>query len=688
MHAIDERLAQWAVQASRAERRAGPSVDDLGGMDEVLAAINHLADGPMLPYLVAAAGKLCRDAGPAAAEPLYDGVLSGLRGQTSHTAFAGATDALSAYPGFARALGRPLTRILLGRLADATDAGDDVVVALIGAEAADCMVQLSLADVMGASRLLGAMDEATEEPHLLPEALAVRLPRLIGVLAAHHPTAGLRKALERCLGPEHMFRDAAFELALTDLRDALEQDHYDAMAAQLRQTQDRLTELLSNSPGRVDAQLYHAAIESVLGLSAPDAPTRVPSAAADVRAALQNYRSWHRNTSTPSWARSRHSDITAWAEIALLLEAAATHMGDDDPWYGHVTPILTALLHAYTAHNTVTVLKDTPTASVVTKIVVPVIEDTFLRNENRMQYLQYALTHDEDLRDDPAARELHAALAMRSTQPSFAPDAPAPAGRADGGKDRRWHRLADLISDSAEFTDFTGHTPEHTLDRLELALRNQEGILTTIADAKYSRLLTRLVRGLEQSRDWLPDIADPFMLLLEATVRYAYMCYDVGRKMGGSYTEFLRLRDKENKKQKVDEALFHQHYRETLTYTALFRVVHSEVIDIGGGRADILFTFPTARFNVECKIEENDASEAGLRQYIAQAAEYQNTNASFAVLLVLDKTVGAEGAVNLFDSVWIENVQRQGERDACRVVIIRVPGSRDNPNHLRAAPAP
>lgn len=483
-----------------------------------------------------------------------------------------------------------------------------------------------------------------------------------------------------------MFRDAAFELALTDLRGALEQDDYDAMATQLRQTQDRLTELLGNDPDRVDARLYHTAIECVLGLSALDAASRVPHAAANVRAALQRYRSWRRNTTTPAWARSRDTDITAWAELALLLEAAATHMGDDDPWYGHATPILSALLHAYTAHNTVTVLKDTPTASVVTTMVAPVIEDTFLRNENRRQYLQYALTHDEHLRDDPAARELHAALAARTPQPSPTADTPTPGSRIDQGKGRRWHRLAGLIPDPTKFTELAEKADEYTLDQLELGLRNQEDILTTIADAKYGRLLAKLVRELEESRDWLPDIADPFMLLLEATVRYAYTCYDVGRKMGGSYTEFLRLRDKDNKKQKVDEALFHQYYCESLTYTALFRVVHPEVIDIGGGRADILFTFPTARFNVECKIEENDASETGLRKYVAQPTEYQNTNPSFAVLLVLDKTVGAEGAVNLFDSVWIEKVQRQGEHEPCRVVIIRVPGGRDNPNHLRPGP--
>ncbi len=155
--------------------------------------------------------------------------------------------------------------------------------------------------------------------------------------------------------------------------------------------------------------------------------------------------------------------------------------------------------------------------------------------------------------------------------------------------------------------------------------------------------------------------------------------------MGGSYTEYLRRRDKDGKKQKVDEALFHQHYREVLAFSALFNIVSAEVIDKGGGRADIIVSFGSVQFNVECKIEEDNASEAGLRQYVAQAAEYQNTNAAFAILLALDKTVGAEGAANLFDSIWIEPVQRADEREPCHVVIIRVPGGRDNPNLLRPA---
>ncbi|MEU9397973.1 hypothetical protein AB0D86_49410 [Streptomyces sp. NPDC048324] len=231
-------------------------------------------------------------------------------------------------------------------------------------------------------------------------------------------------------------------------------------------------------------------------------------------------------------------------------------------------------------------------------------------------------------------------------------------------------------------------TPEHVLDRLELGLRTHDDVLTPIADPKYGRLKARLLRQLGSSRDWLPGIADEFTTLLETTIRYAYLCYDIGRKMGGSYTEHLRKRDKDGKKQKVDEFLFHQHYREVLQFSALFGVVNSEVIDKAGGRTDILVSFGAVQFNVECKIEEDDASEHALRQYVAQAAEYQNTNAGFAILLALDKTIGAEGAANVFSSIWIEPVRRPGEPEPCLVVIIRVPGGRENPNQLRPAPAP
>lgn len=680
MHPMDQRITVWARSVSADARRNGPTLTDLGGKDEVLAAAAYFTNGPFLDHLVLAlAHQLEHEPGDEA--ELHDLLLAGLAATTQHAAFACAVDALTHRPALTRALGVRLTKILLRRLTDAQDAGDDPAAALIGAEAADFLVQLALSQTISPARLLGAMDEVTEDPAVLPVEFAARLPRLLGVLDAHHPAAGLYEALERCLPFDHLFRDAAFELALADIRTALQQRDYATMADRLRNCRQRFTDLTAVDPDRIDAQIYRAGIDGLLGLSAPDGPQRVAAAADTLRKNLQRYRSWRMRTTTPSWASGRQDDITAWAQLTTLLDQAARHIGHDDPWYGDGHDILTALLAAYTAHHTVLVLTDTPAMPVVETLVAPVIEDTFLQQENRKRTLEYALTHEEDLRDDPAAQRLYAALSVRSTAPSGSDPALPP---ADRGKERRWRQLARQLPDY--FPILANQTPDDVLDKLELALRDSDDFASSIADPKYVRLMNGLITRLQTSLDWIPGIAEPFQSLLDATIRYAYLCYDIGRKMGGGYTEYLRLRNKDGKKQKVDEALFHQHYREVLTFSALFRQVHSEVIDKGGGRADILFTFNTAQFNVECKIEEDDASETGLRIYVAQAAEYQNTSAAFAILLALDKTVAAEGAINLFDSIWIETVQRPGETTPCHVIIVRVPGGRDNPNLLRPGP--
>jgi hypothetical protein len=677
MHVMDERISAWARDASREQFCVGPTLDDLGGLDQVVLAADYFANGPFLDYLIRATAQ---QAAASDRAELNKVILTGLASSPNHGAFTQAVGVLAAHPDLARELAAPLPKILLRRITDAQDAGDDTAKALIGAEAANCLVQLTLAGVVSAARLIGTMDEVTEDAAALPIEFASRLPRLLGVLEAHHPTAGLRNALERCLTPEHTFRDAAFELAVADVRSALEQDSYEAIADGLRGTRNRFAELAAFDPGRLDAQIYRAGIDGLLGLSAPDAAERVAAAADTLRDNLQRYRAWSGLGTSVSWMVDRQNDLTAWSELTALLSEAARYISADNPWYEYGHGIITALSRAYCAHNTVTVITENAAKTIVEVMVAPVIEDAFLVHENRLRFLEHALTDDPDLSTDPDAHRLYAVLKERTSRPA----SHQPGSVVNPGKARRWHQLARQLPD--DFASLVDAMPEHVLDKLELCLFSMEDFQHSITNPRYGRLIERLIDELEQSHDWLPGVAEPFRILLETTIRYAYFCYDVGRTMGGSYTDFLRLRDKGGKKQKVDESLFHQHYREFLATTALFRQVHAEVIDTAGGRADIVVTFDTAAFNVECKIEEEDASEDGLRKYAAQATEYQNTGPGFAILLALDKTVGAEGAVNLFDSIWIERVQRPGERAPRRIVIIRVPGGREAPNQLRPAP--
>ncbi|WP_433281828.1 hypothetical protein [Micromonospora sp. CA-244673] len=676
MPGIEVRLADWARQATLAERRAGPTIEALGGLHPDEA--RQLATGPFLVYLVQAAVHQQRT-GSDDAQPLRAAVLTGLREQQRHSAFASATDVLARHPDFARALGTGLPRALLARLTAINDAGDEPAPALIAAEAADCLARLTLAGVTRAAQLLGALDEATEDVAALPEPFAARLPRLLGLLEAHHPGTGLREALERLLPLEHTCSDAAFELALTDLQDALQASDAETMRVRLIRVRRRLSELLAQTSERLDARIYHDAIDAVLTLAAPDATTRIPALAAMLHTTLQKYRAWRHNTHRPAWSRSRCDDMAAWAELTAILDAAARHIGDDDPWYDDGQAILTTLLTAYGADRTVRVVKEGTTAGVVEVLVAPAIEDVFLRNENRIRFLEHAVDNDPLLRAEPSAVRLLGSLRDRTRSPAV-PDRHPGGGP---GKVRRWPLVAETVT-PAEFAQLTETAPEPVLDRLELALRTHEDTHAAAMDPKLGRLMDRLVGQLRQSPDWIPDIADPFHALLNTTVRYAFLCYDIGRKMGGSYTEYLRLRDPSRKKQKVDEALFHQHFYEVLCVSSLFRIIDAEVIEHAGGRVDIRASFGPVRFNVECKIEEQDASEAALRHYAAQATEYQNTNAAFAILLVLDKTEHAEGTVNLFESIWIEQVQRNGESTPCQVVTVRVPGGRDDPSSLRA----
>ncbi|MFF7249859.1 hypothetical protein ACFZBU_38850 [Embleya sp. NPDC008237] len=682
MTTVEGHLTAWARNATPTQRRSGPTFDDLGGTPTVTAAAPALANGPLLPFLIQAlAHHLAADNTVDDVAPIRDAVLDAMKTHDNHTAYAGATDALAAAPTLAAALGTPLTRTLVARLRAATDDEDDLSRALIGAEAADCLVQLTLADVITAAKVLGALDEATEDPAALAPELATRLPRLLGVLHAHHPDAGLDQALTRFLALDHTHLDAAFELALDDLRTALETDDYTTMAEQLRRTRDHFAAITATDPDRVDAHLYRAALDAVLGLSAPDARTRVPLAAAELRTALHRYTSWRRGAATVTWAAGRTAGITAWAELVAILAAAAPYLDAADPWYAGGPAVLSPLLRAYTAHHSVAVAvtTDASPAAAARILVMPIVEDTFLRHEHRSRILLHAIDHDDAFRDDPAAYQLRAAIERAAATQPAAPDG---VGERDQGKARRWHRVADVFGPE-EFAALADTISDRSLDRLELELRTGEDVAASIRDPKYDRLMSRLLDDLGRSADWLPGIAEEFNALLDVTVRFAYHCYDIGRKMGGSYTEFLRLRDKDGRKQKVDEALFHQYYREWISVTGLFRVVNCEVDDRAGGRADLVFSFGAVHFSVECKIEENDATETGLRTYVSQATEYQNTSAAFAILLALDKTVGAEGAVNIFDSIWIEHVQRPGESEPCRVVIVRVPGGREQPNRLR-----
>ncbi|WP_415940099.1 hypothetical protein [Streptomyces sp. 039-1] len=49
---LDHALQDWATRATDEQLEAGPTLDDLGGLEAVIAEATAMASGPNLPYLL------------------------------------------------------------------------------------------------------------------------------------------------------------------------------------------------------------------------------------------------------------------------------------------------------------------------------------------------------------------------------------------------------------------------------------------------------------------------------------------------------------------------------------------------------------------------------------------------------------------------------------------------------------
>ncbi|MBP68831.1 MAG: hypothetical protein CME41_02655 [Haliea sp.] len=106
-----------------------------------------------------------------------------------------------------------------------------------------------------------------------------------------------------------------------------------------------------------------------------------------------------------------------------------------------------------------------------------------------------------------------------------------------------------------------------------------------------------------------------------------------------------------------------------------------EVMNVGGGRADVYFQFSAERIVVEVKRDSKDCSFDALEKaYSSQAMDYQNISARLGFLLVLDQTDRDGAAMHISELVKSVELIRKGETQPRFLVIIKVPGERLRPS--------
>jgi hypothetical protein len=677
---ITAAMQTWAQHADAAQLAAGPHPADLGGLATVADAAADLALSPWLVYLVDIAAHDIEPADDQLRRRIDRAVVDGFAHHDRVSSYASAAARLLIYPGLAHRLGRALEVALLARAEQATSPTADSASAAVGATAAEAVLHLSTTGTLRPHRLLAYLTDLADTIGTMPAELCVRLPRMVGIAHEHFADDDLLTILEQLLTIPDAEPDAVFELALASLRRALNANDLAALMPALVEARDGFAATEAGAEARHDARAYGAAIDAIVAFDRSDQGP-FHDAVARLDAAVTQHHAWLSGMHSPPWRWARGQAEAAWLQLSTSMVAAA-QSGRDACWY-HPQRAIAGLLDAYQAARTFTAwTARTGEVCGVEVLIRPAVESAFLRDANRLALLDHALASDAAFSDDGAAQDLHEAVHRALNRGSAQPVA----SKEDGGDAGKvLARLPAILTRLGvrDAADIAVQLHPDLLGRLETLLWNEEVASSATGNVKLDRLYEKLTNELSSSSDWIHEIAGPFKILLRQTLLYLDSRFDIGATMSGERTAFLRVKPDADP---AKERPLHQDYYEWLTQGPIHNAVFAEVIDRGGGRADIVVRFANASFCVECKRELRDASPEALRAYAGQPSAYTATDAAFGILLVLDLTGHPTGAPDLFSSVWIEPVQRAPEEQPRQIIVARLPGNRPAPSATAAPP--
>ncbi|MFF1918914.1 hypothetical protein ACFVYE_47070 [Streptomyces sp. NPDC058239] len=682
MSDVEQLLQQWAAQASDEDLGAGPTYADLGGKPAVVREAAAIALGPQLPYLLQAMAKDTAGASGLEHDGLVAAAIRGLSKPYAAWVLSDALDVLCSSPVLLDELGKQAGRVLATH---AEDALSGTAGPAFAQPAVAGLLRLCVAGKSSPHRLLLLLTEITgQEP---AEALE-RLPLLIGITHDHYPDDGLLEVL--CVLENHADlasgsqADAGFELAVGELRRALEAVDHAEVEACMRRALLRFTELDRTQEARLDARAYAEALGCVLAFAVPPvgkaaAPSRseVEAGAARLEEAVAQLSAWRGRMHELSWLSARGLSQSAWSRLVDGLRTAALHL-DQPSWYSPATA-LNDLLQVYQASRSVhtSMTSSASEGHGLALLIPPAVEAPFLRREGLLHHLEQALAGDPAFTSHPDARALLAAVQQRRNQTASSQDV-LPGKALDGRPG------LSILFGSALAPD--GLDPA-LLDRIESLIQQADRGYTPTGNARVDGKLESLLAVLEGSPAWQVPDSTYYTVLLEHFLRFLHDRFDGQADLYGDRTAYLGpAPDKDDGStgtwpEKAVQDDIHQHLSGVLTPGTVQR----EVVDVASGRTDVTYTpQPGRRFVIEVKRRKTKAPPNLVeRDYLAQAANYTATGPPFGMLLVGDHSNHQAGYSDFDDRVWITSYARSATEVPRLIVIGVLPIGRPTPSALR-----
>ncbi|MGW3232623.1 hypothetical protein [Kitasatospora sp. NPDC001095] len=521
-----------------------------------------------------------------------------------------------------------------------------------------------MSDAVSPIKVWGALEDLDDSD--TPEDFAERLPRIIGLGLGRWSndeqaiTETLRGLLGRLAAGEAGDVDAFVELGYDRLRSALTSRTVADVSQNVEAALSWFRTADAAEEARHDAQAYAAVCKSLLAFTA-GRTEELRQAADRLEAALEQQSAWNWGMHQPDWLKPQAAADVAWGRLVLQLQRAAELLQEEvwmEPWEA-----LDYVLSAYQSARTVCPV-GARDGNGLAMLVEPAVEDAFLRQQALLGQLRRAVAsperHPGAGLDHATASGLLARVDQQVTLSSSrarrecGTDSSGNSGEDAEADVERAHRYAPTAVRKLGIGFTSGLAGKISDDELKtidgLAYMDE---LTRLrhSDPLVVHLLGKMLTELSAFPDFIGETRRTFSVLVEQTLLFLKATADLdtatafGEGRIGANGKRVKIRDYRRRYDKAQGDLvplendLQQHFYYWLLSGQISNLVQVEAINSALGRADVLVQFGSRRYLTEIKKNHASNDRAYLeRHYLAQAAEYSNTNVPFGQLLVLDLT--------------------------------------------------
>lgn len=509
-------------------------------------------------------------------------------------------------------------------------------------------------------RLQGDLLElsTSDDPLFLRHAAAI-----VSVVASHRPDPPFVELLRTLSAVPEASDESAFGLGLVLLANALgTRDRTEALSL-FYDSRSWFVNASSNSEDRSDARLFSAAIGLLLDFGNGVQPIQIQGTLKAVEQQLFDYLSTHLAADTrpqdQSWIGLRTTEAVHWATLSLKLTELAGSLARE-AWLDGIRVIEEQLFQILTASRT---LFNRTSQGGIETVTGPRIEASFLKQKSHLAMLdQWLATKQQSPWHEQAQvfrscvqRQLESAISRQSFDAAGASSTLAAAASLGGLSDAERFEITNLI---------VGVEREFNLQATD-----------PIAD----EILQSLIAALWQNADFRNHASarSLFVEILLVTTRFVINCDNA---QVSPVTEYLFTKPNN----KPFEKAIQTDYMNAIRLSSLNRLSTLEPQGVGGGRADIHFSYRGHNLVTECKRTfDKVTNRSALVAFGGQLSGYQVSSVTFSALLILDLFDRAGSAENIRDRVSVETVTPQGDDRSYSFAIFRVQGHRKPPSALK-----